>query len=298
VTTGRLDEFEAFIDSLRIDIAEFCELTLRLGAADWEGADSVRLSVPAISWESHVIKRMAIAALDVVRGRVNKGYEAFAGIHSARVTSSRVRLLLEVVFGLRSGDNPLPLQDRKRESVDRYVVHGVRSAILGDTVEAKRVTSRMEAARDSATSEMFEEAFEPMFALLGAGIARQRGDWGEVTRLLGPCADRVGEPGYGYNTDRFLVRWVLADAYARLGQQNLSMEQLEALLQERSLDPFHVLIFAPTHFKLAQLHSRLGNTEKASEHFATFLDAFTDPDPEYEWMVDEARAAVAETGQP
>ena len=28
------------------------------------------------------------------------------------------------------------------------------------------------------------------------------------------------------------------------------------------------------------------------EHYATFLDTFTDPAPEYEWMVQDARAEV------
>ena len=30
------------------------------------------------------------------------------------------------------------------------------------------------------------------------------------------------------------------------------------------------------------------------EHYLTFLDTFTQPDPEYEWMVTEARAALEE----
>ena len=29
------------------------------------------------------------------------------------------------------------------------------------------------------------------------------------------------------------------------------------------------------------------------EHYAAFLDAFTDPDPEFEWMVEEAQAELA-----
>lgn len=294
ITNGRLDEFEVFMDSLRIDLAEFSELNLSLGAADWERADSIRLSVPAVSWESHVSKRIAVASLDVVRGRVQKGYGDFASIHSQRVIPERMRLLLEVVFGLEGTDQPVSLQDRGRKAVDRYVVHGVRSAILGDTLEGKRVAARMAAVRDSATSEMFEEAFHPMFTLLDAGIAGQRDGWTEVTRLLQPCADRFGESGYGYNTDRFLVRWVLGNAYAQLGQPERAIQQLEALLLERSFEPFNVLVFAPTQFKLAQLRSQTGETERALEHYQAFLDAFIEPDPEFEWMVDEARTAVSD----
>ena len=293
LTTGRLDEFEAFMDSLRIDVAEFCELTLALGAADWGRADSVRLSVPEVSWESHVNKRIAIAALDVVRGRVRKGFEDYASIHSRRVSSERLRLLVEVVFGLEGTRSPVSLQDRGRDAVDRYVVHGVRSAILGDTLEARRVAARMAVIRDSATSDLFEQAFQPMFVLIDAGIAARRGDWAEVTRLLEPSAERLGEIGYGYNTDRFLVRWVLAEAYIELGQRDSGIRQLDALLQERSFEPFNVLVFAPAHFRLARVRGESGDNERALEHYDTFLDAFIDPDPDYEWMVEEARAAVS-----
>jgi tetratricopeptide (TPR) repeat protein len=286
------------MDSLRINLAEFSELNLSLGASDWSRADSIRLSVPAVSWQSHVNKRIAIAAHDVVRGRVQKGYDDYAPIESQRVIPERIRLLLEVMFDLEGTDPPVSLQNRGRRAVDRYVTYGVRSALRGDTLEAKRVAARMAAARDSATSEMFEEAFQPMFILLDAGIAGQRGDWDEVVGLLEPCAARLDEEGYGYNTDRFLVRWVLADAYVKLGRRDQAIQQLDALLLERSFEPFNILVYAPTHFRLARLHTENGDISRAVVHYAAFLDAFIDPDPDFEWMVEEARAAVGQTGPP
>jgi tetratricopeptide (TPR) repeat protein len=114
-----------------------------------------------------------------------------------------------------------------------------------------------------------------------------------VTRLLQPSADRLVEQGYGFSTDRFLVRWMLAEAYRQLGDLETSIRQLEALLRERSFEPLHVLIYAPARFKLGQLYSEIQDSEAAVGHFTAFLDAFTDPDPEYQWMVDEARTAVA-----
>jgi hypothetical protein len=50
----------------------------------------------------------------------------------------------------------------------------------------------------------------------------------------------------------------------------------------------HGLPYSAAHFKLGQLYMRVGDSAKAVEHYVTFLDAFTDPDPEYEWMVEEA----------
>jgi len=75
------------------------------------------------------------------------------------------------------------------------------------------------------------------------------------------------------------------------------MRQLEALLLERSFEPLHVLVHSPTHFKLGRLRAESGDTAAALEHFAAFLDAIIDPDPEYEWMVEEARAEVEKLGQ-
>jgi hypothetical protein len=47
------------------------------------------------------------------------------------------------------------------------------------------------------------------------------------------------------------------------------------------------------HRRAALLYGQLGNTEKAIEHWRAFLDAFTDPDPDFRWMVEEARTELA-----
>jgi len=46
-----------------------------------------------------------------------------------------------------------------------------------------------------------------------------------------------------------------------------------------------------------QLYAQRGNRDEALDHYTTFLDTFTDPDPEYEWMVEEARAEVERSGR-
>jgi tRNA A-37 threonylcarbamoyl transferase component Bud32/tetratricopeptide (TPR) repeat protein len=295
IVTGRVEEMEAFRDSLRVEAGEYWELMRSFDASDWDRADSIRRSAPDI-WGTHVNKRMAVTALEMVRGRVREGLEKWAVIPSRRLHPARVQLVIEVVYGGPGNDSAASLTDRGLDAVERYVAHGVGSAIRGDTAEAKRVARRLQAARDSATSELFEGAFQPMFALLDAGIATRRADWLEATRLLEPCADRLGEPGYGFISDRFLVRWMLAEAYARLGRTESSIRQLKALLKERSFEPLYVLVYAPVHLKLARLHSEMGDTAEAAAHYRTFLDTFTDPDPEYAWMVEEARAGLARLG--
>lgn len=292
IVTGHLEVLNAFVDSAQVETGEYWELMKSFHSSDWARADSLVGANPG-AWDSHVNKRMAVSALDAVRGRVRESYDTWRLIPSRRVNPARVKLVFEAVYGVTAADTVVSLDDRGLEAVENYISHGVRSAMIGDTATAVRVVARLRAARDSATSQLFEQAFEPMFALSDGCLAARRSDWREVTRLLQPSADRLVEQGYGLSTDRFLVRWMLAEAYRQLGDLEKSIQQLEALLRERSFEPLHVLVYGPARFKLGQLYSEIQDSEAAVGHFTAFLDAFTDPDPEYQWMVDEARAAVA-----
>jgi hypothetical protein len=51
-------------------------------------------------------------------------------------------------------------------------------------------------------------------------------------------------------------------------------------------------IHPAARFRLAGLLAAAGEREEAREHYRIFLDTFTDPDPELQWMVDQARAAL------
>ncbi len=52
------------------------------------------------------------------------------------------------------------------------------------------------------------------------------------------------------------------------------------------------LTYSFAHRRLAKLYGKLGQRDRAEDHWLTFLDTFTNPDPEYEWMVEEARAEL------
>jgi tetratricopeptide (TPR) repeat protein len=291
IATGRVPEYNGLLDSLRVEVSEYSALMKNLDSNDWDRADSIRNSAPDI-WTTHTNKRTAVAVLDAVRGRIRQSAEHWESFRSFRVSPDRVRLMYTVLYGTPGIDNPVALTDRGLDAVEAYVAHGVREAILGDTVEAKAVRAGMEAARNAATSELFEAAFEPMFALLDAGITMRRGEWIEATGILEPISGRLGEPGYGFISDRFLVRWILAEAYAQLGSMDSSIEELNAVLLERSFDPLFVLVYPPAHFKLGQLHAQVGDSERAMNHFRLFLEVFIDPDQEYAWMVEEAQAEL------
>ena len=45
--------------------------------------------------------------------------------------------------------------------------------------------------------------------------------------------------------------------------------------------------------RAALAYDQLGNRDEAIEHWRVFLNDFTDPDPDYQWMVDDARTELA-----
>jgi tetratricopeptide (TPR) repeat protein len=288
IASGRLGELAVLRDSLRVDPTPYWDVLEAIDAADWARADSLRLA-------GHVQSPRQIAELDAAHGRIRASHSRLSRIE--RADHLKAPLILEVVYGMTGTDTEQSLTDRGLDAVLRYAVHGVRSTLRGDTSEAKRVAARLRASRDSATSDLFEQAFEPMLALLDAAVARRRGDWRTVATMLGPSAQRLHGQGYGYVGDPDLLWWVLAEAYEQLGQPDSAIYQLRSVLNGRDDYLWHVLSFSAAHFKLGQLYAQKGDREQALQHYTTFLDAFTDPDPEYVWMVTEARAEVERLGR-
>jgi hypothetical protein len=187
------------------------------------------------------------------------------------------------------------------EVVD-YIVHGARAALVGDTNEAKRVGRRLRVMRDSGTSSRFERAFAPWFSLIEAGLAKRRNEWRSVIDLLEPWGDGVREPGHGFGDgDTFLIWWLLSEAYTNIGEFDSAIVHLQSIVgppHYRAYDwMVYGLPFSASYFKLGQLYDQVGNREEAVDHFTTFLGTFTDPDPEYVWMVEEARAGIERLGR-
>ena len=182
-----------------------------------------------------------------------------------------------------------------------YVLYGVREALLGDTLEARRVARRLQAMRDSATSSTFERAFEPWFVLMDVGPGVQRGDWPYVIEHLDPVAGGIHDAGVGFLAgDAYVIWWLLADAYVQVGQPESAISYLDSILvrprtrvEDWTLQGF---IHPAARFKLAGLYAEVGDSAGAREQYRIFLDTFTDPDPDFEWMVEEAREGLAALG--
>jgi hypothetical protein len=53
-------------------------------------------------------------------------------------------------------------------------------------------------------------------------------------------------------------------------------------------------VYPFARFRQARALTRIGHEDEARAAWIAFLDVFTDPDPDYQWMVDEANASLAE----
>ena len=312
----RTHEWLALLDSLGIELPVDCgrEVALfeRLAAGEWDRAEEMLRPDPG-DWRWPDAVETASRQLDPLRGRIFAAHRMPPPVNAEKKTWARGQwsnvsnLLLEVAYGVppeepsegRAGgmEGQRRLEGRGRDVVVDFVLHGVREALLGDTVEALRVARHLQAMRDSATSRTFEGAFAPWFVLLEAGPAFQRGDWPVVMETLGPMATRVLEPGVGFLAgDAYLVWWLMASAHQEVGQPASAIPYLESILRR----PTHGIqdwtlqgyIHPAARFKLAGLYADVGNPGKAREHYRIFLDTFTDPDPDFRWMVEEARLGL------
>jgi len=318
----RMDEWLAFLDSLDIGLPPDCgreaALFEALAGGQWDRVDSMVQHGPG-DWRWPTAVETALLQMVPLRGGIRAAH-AFPILENpdtkalrpdSSALSNLAHLLLQAAYGLpleeapeetfgRRG-TPRELGGRGRHEVTRYVLYGVRESLLGDTLEGQRVARRLRVMRDSATSRTFEGAFGPWFALLDAGPAYRRQDWQGVVQILEPVATRIHEPKVGYQGgDDYLLWWLQAEAHAGLGNLQAAARHLETILERprfrRDNWMLQGFIHPAARFKLAGLQARMGEVPAAREHYRIFLDTFTDPEPEFRWMVEEARQASATFG--
>jgi hypothetical protein len=101
----------------------------------------------------------------------------------------------------------------------------------------------------------------------------------------------------GGTTRNQLAHWTLADVQVHLGEFESAAKTFAGVASGEYFGPedqrFIGLTYSFAHRRAALLYGQIGNVEKAVEHWRAFLDAFTQPDPEFEWMVEEAQAELA-----
>lgn len=304
---GRAQEARPVVEGLSGDPQASLAMHLAIATADWETVDSVataRLRNPSNPPATRIIASIALASAQAARGRLrtavrslDEADSAFAQEQLESHSPLYPRLLLAVASErpVRGRMPPVPGDT----SIDNAIVHGHWAALLGDMRAA-------EAARDLARARGIDAGYGSWRDLQGleALLARSRDDWSGVVHTLAGVARAGGgmQGGRVYGGGILLRRWMVADAYERLGQLDSAAIFFEMIATSQRLSPReHQPKGLAASFalrRLARLHSRLGNRSLARSYWSAFLRAFSDPDPDVSWMVKEAREELTKLAGP
>jgi hypothetical protein len=144
---------------------------------------------------------------------------------------------------------------------------------------------------------------DALLATLHARVAAIRGNWEQAARILAPVTgDRTPRDARREaTTTQQLSNWLMAEAAEALGDLEGAVRLYSGVAAGHRFSDGSVhgfgLTYSFAHRKAALLYSQLEDYDRAAEHWLAFLDAFTDPDPEFEWMVEEARSELERLGR-
>ncbi len=295
---GRLEEAHRHIDSLRGTMHDRLLFELLFTRLDWSRADSVSAALQddlTARPDGRAQATAARAAVSAVRGRVQSAESLLAVAIASGMERPQwfegYQLLASVAAG-----RPVPelSEGSARDTTVVGLVHrGLRAAMAGDTSLA---SAYLERVRQHSARELARLGSAP--TVVSAWIAAVGGRWEAVTQLAAPTASWVWPHN---NRARLyyggIVQWVLGEAYEQLSRPDSAIVYFERLVAPtagkysgRMYTVGFTYSFAQR--RLAKLYAELGDDQRAEEHWLTFLETFTDPDPEYEWMVEEARAEL------
>lgn len=292
---GRAAEARAFLDSVDMPHVVF-RTGIMMALEEWPQAESLAAAVLARwgpgtrSWVE-----LALAGIAARRGeiasavdRTDRAARVFGprGVQGATVHAA-AELLLTLVAGQQW---PRPPVFGNEGVVNGQAWSGIWNAVQGDTAEARVIAL---AVRDSFPTRYRGAAPEFMEAVIAARGER----WGEVIELLGPVAAH-GETGRR-QSDAWVtplpIRWLLATAHERAGQLEAAAAAYEHVLAT-DLWPDYLLLrgipYSFAHQRLVVLYARIGRLDDAARHWEAFRGAFTNPDPEFRHLIDEARQAL------
>ena len=172
------------------------------------------------------------------------------------------------------------------------VTRGLWSAAAGDTISSRRLLATV---RTRSAADLARQGFGPV--LLAGWIAARTGRWQEVVRDLGPAALQGDATGYVLIQSPPMMRWLVAEAYERLGRPDSAAAYFERAIASPpvggSTIPDSRMAFSFGHRRLVLLYARMGRPQEARRHWEIFSSTFTRPDPEMLPLVEEARTALA-----
>jgi tetratricopeptide (TPR) repeat protein len=295
-------EVSLLLDSLGHMAAPLRALTLASLDAEWDQLEQLAETLrddPAAPTFYRRVGARTLAATRLLRGRATSAREQLEDERelAERAGATSPAPVFSSVFDswyTEGQMQPLSEYSAQDTSALGLYLRSVWSATAGDTATARRELERLLSHPD-ADLGLYGEV--PVF--LKAVIAAQDRRWQEVVDLLGPGAAR------GYDVGRLVVyspriprQWLVAEAYRWLGRSDSAAAYFERVAESQSspteLREVRPSVYPFVHRRLAQVYTEMGEEGRAAHHWNLFLEVFTDPDPELEFMVVEARQALAE----
>jgi tetratricopeptide (TPR) repeat protein len=270
---------------------------------DWDEAERLCGEIardpardPRWRWEA----LLTVSSSRAVRGRVQDALVALRDAidlnrDTGRWYHHRQAQLHLLTFVWAADLEPVPwgLEALQADTTDRArVISGLWAAELGDLDAARASRGELPAGRlgefDLPSSQ---HAF---VAALDALIAGSEGRWENAVEILEPLTEGR-TPRRDGNTQE--PNWVKARALEEAGDLDGAARVYRWIASGNRIGledpPGYGLSYSFAHRKAALLYGQLGDRAKAIEHWRAFLDAFTRPDPDFEWMVEEGRAELA-----
>jgi serine/threonine-protein kinase len=283
IALGRVAEAESLISAAAPKIGTFGMAASAVSARHaWDELERMvrpRIADPTDRPANRTFAAHALASALAARGRIAEAERTLRDAPSAGRSMWFLTVIREAMGDSTAGAGP---------DLARYQYRALWAAYRGDSTGA--LTHLRDAVRQREGGVVLPRERRLIGLLMSALIARHRGAYDQVVALLGT------EQGEFRQNERW---WLLADAWERMGHADSAAAYLErftavgGVYGERNL----VLVGVPfsfAHFKLGGLYADLGRPDRAREHYAAFLETFTKPDPQYAWMVTEARARLEE----
>jgi tetratricopeptide (TPR) repeat protein len=300
---GRIDEASEEARHLSGAGATRMGARIAVQAGDWAKADSLATILLRDSDEPRrqILPLEVLASVSATRGQVGRAMDQLRQAANTDGTELRepaqraygAMLILAVVSGATLA--PRELRGIRADAAPGGTLVALWLAASGDTARAWKQLSAVRALPADQRTR-----FDTALVLCEAWLVGARGHTTTVVSLLRPVVNgrHVWDPPVNQ-----LMRWTLAQAFDRTGQPDSAAAWLERIAQwggqvwggeyggDNELRGFS---YSFVHFRLGRLLMQLGKDDEAKQHYATFLESFTQPDPEYAWMVTEARAKLEE----
>ncbi|AHG90390.1 hypothetical protein J421_2853 [Gemmatirosa kalamazoonensis] len=260
--------------------------------ADAERVATRAANAPGSSPSLRIDATTALAAVRAVHGEVAAAGRILSAA-AARSTGAEqrwyenARSILAIVSGesepaigasLASDSTPGAVQAR-----------GLRLAARGDTSGARAVLRHLDAL---PPVELARLGHGPV--VIASLIDGRAGRWAHVIETLAPLA-RAGEHE-SLNADRapsLIMRWIVADAYAHVGELDSAVVTMARAVDYRRVPPGHLVLrglaYSFAQRRLAEWQERRGDRDASRRAWAAFRAAFTNPDPALRHLLVGAR---------